>query len=225
MSRSLVSARWDAEYRAGRYADDPPLPFTEEIVATLRGGSLATSTGLYIGCGNGRNYLPLAKSGLRLIGLDLSTESLRQLAARAPEESGRLICADFREFASRRRFGYVIAIQVFQHGVAADVAGYFSRVRSLLSPGGLFFLRVNSASTRPRWPHTVIERNGHGGFTVLYDAGPKQGIPVHFYARDELLALTRHGFALVAGPREDVSVRTPPEAGSWVQWEATWKRS
>lgn len=225
MSRSLVSARWDAEYRAGRYADDPPLPFTEEIVATLRGGSLATSTGLYIGCGNGRNYLPLAKSGLRLIGLDLSIESLRQLAARAPEESGRLICADFREFASRRRFGFVIAIQVFQHGVAADVAGYFSRVRSLLSPGGLFFLRVNSASTRPRWAHTVIERNGHGGFTVLYDAGPKQGIPVHFYARDELLALTRDGFELVAGPREDVSVRTPPETGSWVQWEAIWKRT
>ena len=225
MSRSLVSARWDAEYRAGRYADDPPLPFTDEIVATLRGGLLATSTGLYIGCGNGRNYLPLAKSGLRLIGLDLSTESLRQLAARAPEESGRLICADFREFASRRRFGFVIAIQVFQHGVAADVAGYFSRVRSLLSPGGLFFLRVNSASTRPRWAHTVIERNGHGGFTVLYDAGPKQGLPVHFYARDELLALTRDGFALVAGPREDVSVRTPPEAGSWVQWEAIWKRT
>ena len=221
---SLVSASWDAEYRRGRYADDPPLPFTQEIVATLRGGPLARSTGLYIGCGNGRNYLPLVKSGLRLYGLDLSAEALRRLAARAPEASARLVCADFREFASRHRFGYVIAIQVFQHGVAADVARYFSRVRSLLSPGGLFFLRVNAASTRPRWPHTVVERNGHGGFTVLYEAGPKKGLPVHFYARDELLDLTDDGFAPVAGPREDVAVRAPPEAGSWVQWEAIWER-
>lgn len=225
MRRSSVSACWDAEYRRGRYAEDPPLPFTEEIVATLRDGSLAMCAGLYVGCGNGRNYLPLVKSGLRLFGLDLSAESLRQLAARAPQESGRLICADFREFTSRRRFGYVVAIQVFQHGVAADVARYFSRVRSLLSPGGLFFLRVNAASTAPRWPHTVIERNGHGGFTVLYGAGPKQGIPVHFYARDELLDLAHDGFALVAGPREDVALRAPPEAGSWVQWEAIWQRT
>ena len=225
MRRSSVSARWDAEYRRGRYAEDPPLPFTEEIAAALRDGSLDACAGLYVGCGNGRNYLPLVKSGLRLFGLDLSAEALRRLAARAPEESGRLICADFREFASRRRFGYVVAIQVFQHGVAADVAGYFSRVRSLLSPGGLFFLRVNAASTAPRWPHTVIERNGRGGFTVLYGAGPKLGIPVHFYARDELLDLTHDGFALVAGPREDVALRAPPEAGSWVQWEAIWKRT
>lgn len=224
-NRSLVSARWDTEYRQGRYADEPPLPFTAEILATLRASSLAESKGLYIGCGNGRNYLPLARSGLRLFGLDLSAEALRQLAARESAKPARLICADFREFASQHRFGYVIAIQVLQHGVAADVSKYFSRVRSLLSLGGLFFLRVNAASTQVRWPHTVIERNELGGFTVLYEAGPKRGLPVHFYARDELLALTRDGFALLAEPREDVAVRTPPEAGRWVQWEAIWKRT
>ena len=225
MSRSLVAARWDAEYRRGRYAAEPALPFTTEIFAALHAASLVWNRGLYVGCGNGRNYLPLVQSGLELYGLDLSPESLRQLAARGPARPSRLICADFREFATRRRFAYVIALQVFQHGVAADVARYFSQVRSLLAPGGLFFLRVNAASTRVRWAHSVIERNDLGGFTVLYEAGPKQGLPVHFYSRDELHDLTREGFAPVARPREDVAVRDPPDAGRWVQWEATWKRT
>ena len=222
--KGLLSACWDAEYRRGRYAGEPPLPFTEEILATVRAGSLARGMGLYVGCGNGRNYLPLVNAGLRLCGLDLSAESLRQLAGRMPVESGRLICADFREFASRRRFGYVIALQVFQHGAAADVAEYFAGVRSLIAPGGLFFLRVNAASTDVRWAHSVIERNEHGGFTVRYEAGPKRGLPVHFYARDELLGLTREDFGLVAGPREDVAVRAPPQTGRLVQWEAIWRR-
>ncbi|MCY3599538.1 MAG: class I SAM-dependent methyltransferase [Gemmatimonadetes bacterium] len=224
MSQSLVSARWDAEYRRGRYAGEPPLPFVDEILTTIRPSSLAERRGLYIGCGNGRNYLPLVRSGLRLYGLDLSAEALRQLATREPAPSARLICADFRTFVSRCRFSYVIAIQVFQHGVAADVARCFSRVASLLSPGGLFFLRVNAASTQVRRPHTVIERNDLGGFTVRYESGSKQGLPVHFFARDELHALTRDDFAVVAEPREDVTARTPPDTGHWVQWEATWKR-
>ena len=224
MSQSLISARWDAEYRKGRYAGEPPLPFVDQILARIRASSLAERRGLYIGCGNGRNYLPLVGSGLHLYGLDLSAEALRQLAAREPALSTRLICADFRTFVSRCRFSYVIAIQVFQHGVAADVARYFSGVGALLSPGGLFFLRVNAASTQVRRPHTVIEQNGPGGFTIRYESGPKQGLPVHFFSRDELHTLTRDDFALVAQPHEDVTVRTAPETGHWVQWEATWKR-
>ncbi|WP_420449815.1 class I SAM-dependent methyltransferase [Candidatus Palauibacter sp.] len=224
MSQALVSARWDAEYREGRYAGEPPLPFVDRILATIHASSMAERRGLYIGCGNGRNYLPLVRSGLHLYGLDLSAEALRQLAAREPALAKRLICTDFRTFVSRCRFSYVIAIQVFQHGVAADVAGYFAGVGSLLSPGGLFFLRVNAASTQVRRPHTVIERNDSGGFTIRYESGPKQGLPVHFLTRDELHTLTRNDFAVVAEPREGVAVRTPPETGHWVQWEAIWKR-
>ena len=147
MDRELAAARWDAEYRDGRYAEEPPVAFVDRILAVLEGSPLRSSTGLYVGCGNGRNLLTLADAGLRLYGLDLSAESLRQLAARNPALSERLICADFRTWDSQLRFGYVIAIQVFQHGVAADIAGYFEKVTAVLAPGGLLILRVNSAST------------------------------------------------------------------------------
>ncbi len=223
MDRDLAAARWDAEYRGGRYTGEPPVALVDRILAVLEGSPLRSSAGLYVGCGNGRNLLPLADAGLRLYGLDLSAESLRQLAARNSAISKRLICADFRTWDSQRRFGYVIAIQVFQHGVAADVAGYFAKVAAMLAPGGLFFLRVNSASTQIYHPHTVIEQNDLGGMTVRYDAGPKRGLPVHFYTRDELLDLTRDAFDVVDEPREEVTRRTPPETGSWVQWEGIWR--
>ena len=221
---SLFAERWDAEYRNGRYAEESPLPFVDHILTALRAGSLVREPGMYVGCGNGRNYLPLVNAGLRLYGLDVSTEALRQLAQREPALRARLIRADFKKFASRRRLSYVIAIQVLQHGVVSDVAKYFSAVRSLLAPGGLFFLRVNAASTHVHRPHTVMERNEFGGYTVRYESGPKRGLPIHFYARDELLSLTRDGFSVVTEPREDVTVRTPPETGEWVQWEAVWRR-
>lgn len=224
MDQSLASARWDTEYHNGRYAEEPPVPFVNRILKALEASSLQSSTGLYIGCGNGRNYLPLVDSGLQLYGLDLSAESLRQLAAREPAISERLIRADFRKYHSQHRFGYMIAIQVFQHGFGADVARYFANVISMLSPGGLFFLRVNAASTQIHKPHTIIERNAFGGMTILYEAGHKQGLPVHFYTRDELVSITRDHFGVVEELREDVTLRIPPEAGYWVQWEGIWRR-
>jgi SAM-dependent methyltransferase len=180
--------------------------------------------GLYVGCGNGRNYLPLVDAGLDLVGLDVSPEAIEQIAARRPALAARLVCADFRDFGDPDAFAYVVALQVFQHGGDADAAGYFARVARLLRPGGLFFLRVNSASTEVWHRHTVVERHPLGGFTVRYDDGPKQDLPVHFYSRAELLARTLADFALVAEPREDVIRREPPKRGSWAQWEAIWAR-
>ncbi len=224
MDRALASSRWDAEYRHGRYAGESPVPFVDRIITTLQTGKAGKSTGLYVGCGNGRNYLPLVDSGLLLYGLDLSAEALRQLAARRPSLAESLFHADFLDFDISRPFNYLIAIQVFQHGTWADVAKYYSQVKSLLSPGGFFFLRVNSVSTNIRLPHTVLEENELRGVTIRYETGPKEGLPIHFYTKDELLELTRDGFDVVEQLREDVTVRHPSNEGCWVQWEGIWRR-
>jgi hypothetical protein len=57
-----VAAAWDAEYGAGRYRGEPPVALTEDILAAARAFGL--TRGLYVGCGNGRNYLPLVAAGL-----------------------------------------------------------------------------------------------------------------------------------------------------------------
>jgi len=83
-----VAAAWDAEYAAGRYTDEQPVAFTSDILAAAR--PAGATRGLYIGCGNGRNYLPLVAGGLDLTGLDISAAAIAQLTARAPDRRRRV---------------------------------------------------------------------------------------------------------------------------------------
>jgi len=204
---------------------EPPVPFVGDVVSTLQAHPEALAgIGLYVGCGNGRNYLPLLDAGLNLHGLDISGEALEQLAARRPELASRLTRADFRDLDLDGAFDYLVAIQVFQHGLDADASAYFARAAAAVRPGGLLFVRVNAAPTEIYFPHTVVERNRFGGLTARYEEGPKAGLCVHFYAAEELLELTRDRFELLAGPREVVTRREPPKTGTWSQWEAVWLR-
>jgi len=64
------AASWDKEYASGRYHREPPVAFVADILAAA--GQVGVTSGLYIGCGNGRNYEPLVRGGLDLTGLDVS---------------------------------------------------------------------------------------------------------------------------------------------------------
>ena len=83
---------------------------------------------------------------------------------------------------------------------------------------------MNSASTQVKRRHTLIEREAHGGFTVRYDEGPKDGMLIHFFTRAELEALTSSRFETLLVPREEIISRVSPEQGFWAQWEAIYQR-
>ena len=68
------TASWEAQYASGRYLDEPPVAFVDDIVRASRATS--RTRGLYIGCGNGRNFMPLLEAGMDLVGLDISPYSL-----------------------------------------------------------------------------------------------------------------------------------------------------
>ena len=225
---AFLAARWDAEYRNQRYVAEPPLPFVDRILHTLRADAAAArGVGLYVGCGNGRNFVPLVDASLDLFGLDVSGEAIEQLARRCPTlPRHRLLHGELRTFRTPiSHFDYIIAIQVLQHGGESDVAAYFGAIATLLRPGGLVFVRVNSASTQVYHAHTIVERNELGGFTVRYDDGPKTGLLIHFYSRAELIRHLDRAFTVVDPPREDVIAREPAKSGSWAQWETIWRRA
>ncbi|RNJ78888.1 MAG: class I SAM-dependent methyltransferase [Nitrosopumilus sp. H8] len=222
MDKNLAS-RWDEEYQRGRYKDEPHIGFVRQIIETLEENPRARAgRGLYIGCGSGRNYIPLADSGLDIIGIDISRVAIERLSVRAPGLAGNITHADFEDYEAGM-FEYAVSIQTFQHGTQEKTAGYFAKVSRILRPGGLLFLRVNSSSTQIRLRHAVTEKGGSGGFTVRYLEGPKKDLDVRFYSLAELKDLCR-GFDYVHPALENVTARAQG-GGAWSQWELILKKN
>ncbi|MPZ71217.1 MAG: methyltransferase [Actinobacteria bacterium] len=233
-----VRKSWDAEYRRGRYRAEPPVDFVKDIVEAAR--RLNLTTGLYIGCGNGRNYIPLVESGLDLIGLDTSEEAIAQLAERAPDRRDLLVHGSLSSLAALSNprqwsggrltwmrsasFEVVIGIQVFQHGTRAQTHEHIAKALALVAPGGLFCIRVNATGTDLYPAHETIETAPDGGFTVRYTEGPKEGLAVHFFSAPELSSLVGPATEPLLPLRLVRHQRMPKVLGSWAQWEAIWRR-
>jgi SAM-dependent methyltransferase len=221
--RDPAAVSWDAEYTAGRYAGEQPVAFVRDVLAVAR--QAMVTDGLYVGCGNGRNYLPLIDGGLDLTGLDISAAAITQLAARAPARRDRLVCGDLSALPAEAVYPLVIGIQVFQHGNRATAHAHIRAAQQRVSPGGLFCLRVNATGTDV-WPrHKVTEHGPDGGLTVRYLAGPKQGLDIHFFAKAELDELFAAEFTAIIPPRLHQTRRDPPQPGQWSQWEAIWRKN
>lgn len=226
-NNASIARLWDAEYASGRYEDESPIPFVDTITDTLRENGWTDESGLYVGCGNGRNFIPMAAECPGLRGIDASKVGIRRLLEKHPEYAGRVLCENFLDIHHDEAVGkkagpldYVVSIQAFQHGDEQTTGKYFERVAAMLRPGGLLFLRVNSAGTDVYHAHDITERNDRGGFTVRYKAGPKTGFYVHFFSDRELESvLHRAGFDVVGDPDETSERRRLPKTGEWRQWE------
>ena len=217
-----VAASWDREYAAGRYSSEQPVPFINDILAAAR--TLGLRDGIYIGCGNGRNYLPLVAGGLDLLGVDISSVAIQQLRQRCPERTDRLVCGDVGSLPVGAVYGVVLGIQVFQHGDRDQAHELIRAAQARVAIGGLMAVRVNAVGTNIALAHQLVESFPDGGFTVQYREGPKEGLPIHFYARSELEAFFRGDFDIVFAPRLVATQRRPPETGQWSQWEGIWRR-
>jgi SAM-dependent methyltransferase len=195
-----------------RYVTGPVAP---------RARQAGLTRGLYIGCGNGRNYLPLSEGGLDLVGLDISRVAIMQLGERVPERRSRLVVGDISALPSDARFPIVIGLQVFQHGNRTQAHEHIQAAQERVTPGGLFCLRVNAIGTDVEHDHEQTELGADAGCTIRYIQGPKSGLDVHFFSESELVSLFDHWKPVLA-LRPQVTWREPPQHGQWTQWEAIW---
>ena len=83
LNDSRLARAWDAEYASGRRDMEQPLKFTADIIRELK--NHLSGDGLYVGCGSGRNYVPLAETGLNMVGLDISPVALAMLSEKLPQ--------------------------------------------------------------------------------------------------------------------------------------------
>jgi SAM-dependent methyltransferase len=207
------AASWETEYKAGRYRGEPPVRFVRDILSAARVGGLGAAEGIYIGCGNGRNYLPLVAGGLDLIGLDVSREALEQLGELAPERRRTLVHGTIDLLPQAATYPLVVGIQVFQHGDRTGAHAHIAAAQERLAPGGLFCIRVNAVGTDVYPEHEVTERHVDGGFTVRYLAGSKQGLQIHFFSTEELTSPFGEGYESMLPLRLD---QTRPNRLGWV---------
>ncbi len=209
---------WDAEYAAGRYGDEPPVAFVDDVIMAAKDAGV--DHGLYIGCGNGRNYVPMTVAGLDLIGLDISATAISQLAQRVSVCRDRLVVGDLSALAHGAVYPLVIAIQVLQHGTREQTHRFLAGALDRVASGGLFCVRANAVGTDVLHAHEVVERDPDGSYSVCYAAGPKTGLTVHFWAARELhRAITSAGFTPTLALRPQATWRQPAGRGLWLQWE------
>jgi len=101
---------------------------------------------LELACGTGRLTIPIAQSGVEIVGLDLSPSMLAHARSKA-EAAGvqiQFVEGDCRSFDLGRKFGMIfIAFNSMQHlHDYASLAALFANVRKHLAEGGRFVFDV-----------------------------------------------------------------------------------
>ena len=218
----MISHRWNNQYNHGKYTNESPIEFVSDILDSLKTNGLDRELGLYLGCGNGRNYIPLRNKNLNIFGIDISQSAISTLVDLYPKYAQDLQCTSITNFETNDKFAYIIAIQVMQHGDTRMINSYFDKINELLENNGMLFIRVNSISTEIYHKHTIIENKD--GLTVQYNKGPKQDLLIHFFTKSELERyITSRG--MIVQYIHEVSIkRKPPKTGSWYQWELVCKK-
>ena len=172
-----------------------------------------TKTGVVVdlGCGTGRSLVPLARAGFRGLGIDLSSEMLRIVAAKARAEDLPIwgVRANMVELGCLRDAAVDYAVSLFS--TLGMIRGRENRrhvlmhVRRILKPGGLFVLHVHNFwfnlfdPAGRRWllrhlPAALLRRGVERGDKYFQYRGVPQ-MYLHTFTRGELLGeLRRAGF-------------------------------
>jgi 2-polyprenyl-3-methyl-5-hydroxy-6-metoxy-1,4-benzoquinol methylase len=215
MKSNLAMTNWDRAYKDGKYDQEKPVKFVEDIVNVITKEKLQNKLGFYPGCGNGRNFIPLIDAGLKLEGNDISSVAVDQLKSKRPEAV--VSVGDFLTHKTAKPYKYIISLQLFQHTNNGSIEELFKKTRELLSSGGIFVLRVNSIHTQIAEKHKVIKETKEGGLSIGYESGQKKGQTIHFYSAEEIHSLTRKDFSIILPLREEFIPRS--DGTYWVQWE------
>ena len=108
---------------------------------------------LDLGCGRGKQSIPLAKAGCLVTSVDLSAESLSALRQSAENQDVgdriRTVCSDLDSISETLDGEFDRVIGSYSLYYAQDAAGLFGSIRSLLKPDGeLFFCGPSRTNNR-----------------------------------------------------------------------------
>ena len=184
-----VAARYDdsGPEISGSDAVDPVADF----LAELAGGGAA----LELGIGTGRIALPLARRGVSVHGVDLSTAMVRRLKAKPGADQIGVTIGDFATATVDRRFSlaYLVFNTIMNLTTQDAQVACFQNVAAHLEPGGCFVIEV-SVPDLQRLPHGETFQPFHVGPTRIgideYDVAAQGLISHHYLLGDEPEAMS-----------------------------------
>ena len=173
---------------AARYDDDPEMfdaavvESTVDFLAGLAGDGAA----LELGIGTGRIALPLARRGVPVHGIDLSTAMVARLKAKPGGEEIAVAIGDFATATVARSFtlAYLVFNTIMNLTTQDEQVACFRNVAAHLEPGGCFVIEVMIPGLQRLPPGEVFQP-----FTVTptrlgfdeYDVAV-QGLVSHHYS-------------------------------------------
>jgi SAM-dependent methyltransferase len=133
-------------YRDGRHYDALNSFLVADIPFYVEEARKAGGPVLELACGTGRLTIPIAQSGVEMVGLDLSASMLghARTKAKAAAVEIEFVEADWRSFNLGRKFGLIfMAFNSMQHlHDYASLAALFANVRKHLAEDGRFVFDV-----------------------------------------------------------------------------------
>lgn len=126
--------------------DAEDTPAQNDLPLYLAAAKKARGPVLELACGTGRLTLELARAGIDITGLDVSSPMLGQARKKAAKEGleADFVLGDARSFRLKRKFRLIfIPFNSMQHLADRDsLERFFASVRAHLAPGGRFMLDV-----------------------------------------------------------------------------------
>lgn len=150
---------------------------------------------LDVGCGTGEHALMAAGLGLDATGVDLAGRALRTAEAKAHERGleVRFLRHDARQLPRlAEQFDTVLDCGLFHVFDAPDRVAYVDGLRSVLAPGGRFFMLCCSDREQSNWGR------------------------VHKVTREEIAAAFAHGWRV--DPVEPAAIDITTDPGSLRSW-------
>jgi len=185
-----VAAHYD-ESSADMFRPEAVDPVVD-LLAELAGDGRA----LELGIGTGRIALPLARRGVPVHGIDLSSAMLARLRAKPGADAVGVTVGDFASATVDGRFAvaYLVFNTIMNLTMQAEQVACFANVASHLEPGGCFLVEVGVPELQ-RLPPGETARAFHVGEA-------RWGIDEYDVARQGLVS---HHFEVVDGRLERFS--------------------
>lgn len=191
-----VAARYD-ETEAERF-DEGAIDPCVDLLAELAGGGRA----LELGIGTGRIALPLARRGIQVHGIDLSTAMVARLREKPGGEDLPVTIGDFATTRVEGSFSlvYLVYNTIMNLTTQAAQVACFRNVAAHLGPGGRFLIEVMVPQLR-RLPPGDRYQVFHGSAEYLgvdeYDVATQGLVSHHVEAVDDRVERTSMPFRYV----------------------------